>query len=112
MPEAAHRHAALAHQFFLFHGGNQKAAIGTALDAEPPRYGDFASDQVACHGSKVVVNDLPLGSEPRLVPGRTEFSAATNVGEHENAAALKPEFAHGRIVARRFAHLEATVSVD
>ncbi len=71
------------------HAG-QQAAVRAALDPEPPRAGDLAGDEVAANRGEIVIDDLALGLEARLMPRRAEFAPAADVGEDIDAAALKP----------------------
>src|SRR5258708_35842231 len=50
-----------------------------------------------------------MGLEAGLVPGGAELAAAANVGQDEDAAAFKPEFADNAGVARSLRELEAAV---
>ena len=69
-------------------------------------------DQVLRDRGEVVVDDLPLGPEARLVPGRPELAAAADVGERVDAAILQPQLAGGRRIGRRLADLEPAIGVE
>ena len=61
---------------------------------------------------EIVVDDLPLGAEPGLVPRGAELAAAADVGERIDAALLQPQLALGRRIVRRLADLEPAVGVE
>ncbi len=46
------------------------------------------------------------------MPGRSEFAAAADIGEHVDAAALEPRLADAGVVMREHRDLEATVTVE
>ncbi len=51
----------------------------------------LGGDQVARYVREIVIDELPLGQQPRLMPSRTEFVAFADVGEHIGAAAFQPQ---------------------
>ena len=53
-----------------------------------------------------------MGFEAGFVPGGTELAAATDVGEDEDAAVFKPEFADDRGVIGSGWDLESAVGVE
>ncbi len=59
---------------------------------------------------EIVVDDLAVGAQARLVPSGAELAAAADVGEHVNAAALQPHLADVRRISRRHRDLEAAIS--
>ena len=72
----------------------------------------FRRDQVLGHRDEVVIDHLPLGLQPRLVPGRPELAAAADVGQHIDPALLQPQLAHRARIVRRIAHLESAIAVQ
>src|SRR3954471_1017613 len=80
---------------------HQQPAVGTPADAEAARGGHAAGDEVARHAREIVVDDLPLGPEPGLVPGGPELAAAADVGERIDPALLEPQLAGRLAIARR-----------
>ena len=74
--------------------------------------GRLVGDQLLGHGEVVVIGALAVGLQRRLVPGRTELAAATDVGDHEGAAALQPQLADHRVVDRQLRQVEAAIGVQ
>ena len=88
---------------------HQQPAVGAARDAEAAGAGDLPRDQVLADGREVVIGDLPLRLQRRLVPCRAELAAAADIGDRECAAAFHPQFAGDGAVAGHVRHLEAAV---
>src|SRR4051812_10558258 len=91
---------------------HQQPAVGTPADPEAARGGYAAGDEVARHAREIVVDDLPLGPEPGLVPGGPDLAAAGVVGERIDAAFLQPQLAGRRAIARRLARLEPAIGIE
>ena len=72
----------------------------------------LAGDQIAADGSEIVERPLPLGFQRRLVPVRTVFAAAADIGDDVRAAAFQPELAQQAVIARRRGRLETAVRVQ
>src|SRR6185437_11761812 len=79
------------------------------LNAQPARRSDLPDKQILRHRGKVVVDDLSLDAQARLVPFRAEFTAAADVGQDVRAALLEPKFAFNSGIARRAGDLESAV---
>ena len=69
-------------------------------------------DQIFCDGGEIIIDALPMGLEPGFVPRRTEFAAAANVGEHEDAAALEPQLAQLSGIRRRARIQKSAVRIE
>ncbi len=91
---------------------HQEAAVGSALDAEPAWAGELAGDQVLRHRGEVVIDQLTVGLQPRLVPGRPELAPAPDVGQHEGPPALQPKLADAGRVGGQHRNLEAAVGIE
>src|SRR5262249_24458564 len=92
------------------HIADEKSAVAAALTGEPRRPGNAARDQVPGHRSKVIMGELLARSHAGLVPARTEFAAAANVGDDEHAAVLEPELADTRLVIGQARDLKSAVA--
>jgi len=55
-----------------FHA-HQQPAIAAAANAEMGGGGDAPVDDILCNGGKIIIDDLPFGFQPGLVPGRPKF---------------------------------------
>src|SRR5262249_53551404 len=64
------------------------------------------------HRDEIVVRALPVFAQGGLVPRGPVFTAAANVGQDVDSAALKPQFAADAKIARSHRGLEAAVAVD
>ncbi len=94
------------------HHAHQQPAIRAAHRAKLLLRRDLLRDHILGHRDEVVIDHLPLGLQPRLVPGRAELTAATDVRHHIDAALLQPQLAHRARIARRLAHLETAIAID
>src|SRR6185295_19735530 len=62
---------------------HQQAAVGASLYTEMGRTGNTLGDEVARHGGEVVEDPLAVCLEAGIVPCRSEFASAANVGQRQ-----------------------------
>src|SRR5947208_7476624 len=73
------------------HRAHQKTAIASALDRKSFRARVLLFDQVFGGGGEIVEHVLLFGEIAGLVPFLTEFTCASNVRHHVDAAVVEPK---------------------
>src|SRR5262249_9368027 len=69
-------------------------------------------DQVRGHRGEVIMCSFLALANSSLVPSRTEFAAAADVGDHIKAAAFEPCFANVHRIARKKRDEKAAITVQ
>src|SRR5215813_3572431 len=72
------------------HVADEKTAVAAAAAGQPLGAGDAASHEIGCNSGEVVLRALLVFTDAGIVPGGTKFTAATDIGDHIDAAVLKP----------------------
>ena len=101
-------------QLRIHHGhvAHQQATIAAALDAQVLGRGDIARNQVFGHRREVFIGFVAVGFQCRLMPTRSIFAAATDVGDHIHPALAKPGPTHACGIIRRQRHFEAAIPIQ
>jgi hypothetical protein len=91
---------------------HEQPAVRASHDTEASRRGDPALDEILGDRDEIVVHDLTLRLEARLVPRRAELTAPADVREHVHAALLEPQLPDCRRIGRRHRYLKAAIRVQ
>ena len=94
------------------HVAHQQPAVAATLDAQVPRCGDLAGDEILSHGSEVFKGTMTPLLQGRLMPAGAVLATATDVGHHIDSALGQPGQTCARVVVGCQRNLEATVAVE
>src|SRR2546428_3076142 len=89
---------------------HQQAAVAAAANPQVLPAGDAVLDEPLRDRRKIVVDALPVLLQSGTVPLRSEFAAATNIGQHVNATPLEPRRTGVADLARRVGDLQSPLS--
>ena len=90
---------------------HQQPAVGSAHDTKPARSRNLARHQILRDRHKIIIDNLALGLQPRLMPGRSELAAATDIGQHIDPATFQPQFANCPGIAGRHRNLKPAIGI-